>query len=493
MTDPEPAVSQTVTLPLWMLVLVVLLAAWTLLSRLLMPSIRWFFRRRLNRLIEELNKHLAFELPPIALTKRQVLIDRLMYAPRVMRGVAEFCESENAPREVAMARVERYAQEIVPAFNPYVYFRLASGFCDRLLSLLYRVHLGYVDRDAMAALERNASIVFVMNHRSNVDYLLVSYLTLREGALSYAVGEWARVWPLQQLIRALGGYFVRRGSGDPLYRRVLERYVQMAVDGGAVQAVFPEGGLSRDGRLRRPRIGLLDYMLRNFDADGGRDIVFIPVGINYDRVLEDRSLLRNIEADVDKRSGFAAIRTALGFAVHNLWLRATGRWYSYGYASANFGTPVSLQSILRAEEWRPRELGKDERIAKVTALARRLMRDVGALVPVLPVSLVATVLLRHAGRGLAPGALFAEVTALGEQLSQGGARVHIPRGDAGYALEVGLRMLRLRHLVVESGEAIDIAPGELPIVRYYANAIEHLVNDPATDACAPPSVPGAIS
>ena len=89
------------------------------------------------------------------------------------------------------------------------------------------------------------------------------------------MGEWARIWPLQTLIRSLGAYFVRRRSGDPLYRRVLARYVQAATTGGVVQAVYPEGNLSRDGRLRQPRLGLISYMLSAFDPDGERDLVFI--------------------------------------------------------------------------------------------------------------------------------------------------------------------------------------------------------------------------
>ena len=65
--------------------------------------------------------------------------------------------------------------------------------------------------------------------------------------LSYAVGEWAKIWPLQTLIRAMGAFFVRRNSGDPLYRRVLERYVHMATKEGVCQAVFLEGGSAETG------------------------------------------------------------------------------------------------------------------------------------------------------------------------------------------------------------------------------------------------------
>src|SRR3990172_4097513 len=153
-----------------------------------------------------------------------------------------------------------------------------------------------------------------MNHRSNMDYVLVAFLAAERVALSYAVGEWARIWPLQTLIRSMGAYFVRRNSGDALYRVVLQRYVQMATESGVPQAVFPEGGLSVDGRLRSPRLGLLDYMLKTFDPDGERDLVFIPVGVNYDRVLEDRTLLLKSDAAPPRRGFSHAVAVTLGFA-----------------------------------------------------------------------------------------------------------------------------------------------------------------------------------
>ena len=94
---------------------------------------------------------------------------------------------------------------------------------------------------ALARIAPNASFELVMNHRSNADYLLVAYLATTRAELSYAVGEWTRIWLLQSLIKALDGFFVRRSSDNPLYRRVLARYVQMATAGGVVQAFYPEG------------------------------------------------------------------------------------------------------------------------------------------------------------------------------------------------------------------------------------------------------------
>ena len=96
---------------------------------------------------------------------------------------------------------------------------------------------------------RGSTVVFVMNHRSNMDYILVAYLAADRTALSYAVGEWARIWPLQTLIRSTGAYFVRRNSGDPLYRRVLERYIHMATSSGVTQAGRPATGVREPTRM----------------------------------------------------------------------------------------------------------------------------------------------------------------------------------------------------------------------------------------------------
>jgi glycerol-3-phosphate O-acyltransferase len=133
----------------------------------------------------------------------------------------------------------------------------------------------------------------------------------------------------------MGAYFVRRNSKDPLYRKVLERYVGMATSAGVTQAVFPEGGLSRDGKLRPPKLGILDYMVRSFDPAGERDIVFVPVGINYDRTFEDRSFLRELDPQAARASASAAAGTTAQFVG-----ATSARWPAI--AGTASGTRVSI-------------------------------------------------------------------------------------------------------------------------------------------------------
>jgi glycerol-3-phosphate O-acyltransferase len=469
--------TQTVALPLWLVAVLVVLAGWAALVLLLAPGMRWFFRRRINRMIGQINTRLSIELPSFKLTRRQVLIDRLFHDPRVQAAAARHANETGEPLSATWRRVDRYAREIVPSFNAYLYFRVGYALARGLARLLYRVRIGYVDEAALARIHPKSTLVFVMNHRSNMDYVLVAFLAAERVTLSYAVGEWARVWPLQQLVRAMGAFFVRRNSGDALYRTVLARYVHMATEAGVTQAVFPEGGLTVDGRLRPPKYGLLDYMLKNFDErEGGerRDIVFIPVGLNYDRVLEDRSQLLKLHPEQPRRGRIAALKTALAFNLHNLWLAVQGRWHRFGYACVNFGTPLSMRAWCREQAVYFPDLADDARHEAVVRVAERLMADIGSVVPVLPVSLVASLMVETPERAWSEFDLKAAAHARMRELEAAGAHIYIPRQDQDYAFSVGLRMLTLRRLVVENDGLFTAAPDSGEVLAYYANAIAHL-------------------
>ena len=469
--------TETIALPFWVVVMAGALALWAVLYLLLIPGGRWFVRRRVNRMIDELNTRLQLQIPAFQQTKRQVLIDRLTCDPEVMEAVEAVAQESGVPRDVLVRKVERYAREIVPSFNAYAYFRIGYHLARRTVQLLYRVRLGYSDDDALSRIEPDASVVFVMNHRSNMDYVLVAYLAASRSALSYAVGEWARIWPLQTLIRTLGAYFVRRKSDNRLYRQVLARYVQAATAGGVVQAIYPEGNLSRDGRLRRPRLGLINYMVSAFDPEGERDLVFVPVGINYDRVLEDRVLVRELDAESVPYGRAHVVATLLKFIAHQANLMLRGRWYRFGYACVNFGAPISMRAYVHRHEIDFRAMESAARFDAVEKLGGELLEAVASAIPVVPVPLVATVFVRHPGQALSELDIKAQVHSLIEELKRRGAYIHVPRGDHDYEVTVGLRMLTLRHFVEESDGLYRARTNALEMLNYYANSIEHFLAD----------------
>ncbi len=465
--------SGQITISIWLFFVLLVIAAWAVLDRILIPSTRWFLRRRINRVIDEISTRLDIQIKPFQLTKRQVLIDRLVYDPKVIEAVRVEAQKKNCPREVIQAEVVAYAKEIVPSFNAYLYFRIGYWLAKKVARLLYRVRIGLVENQQFENIDPDSTVVFVMNHRSNMDYILVAFLAAEKAALSYAVGEWARIWPLQTLIRAMGAYFVRRKSGNPLYRRVLERYIAMATKEGVCQAVFPEGGLSRDGRLRKPKLGILDYMLRNYNSADDRNIVFIPVGINYDRTLEDRSLIRELDPQAERQSKWFAIKTTLRFFWRSIILMAMSRWQRFGYACVNFGPQISMQQYARKNNLDFHQMSREMRFQEIEKLAEELMAAIKNVVPILPVALVADIMNDSDGQGLSAFEVEARVNDVMEELQAAGAPVYVSTRSRVQTILNALNMLKLRRLVVESDGIYRVSPGEGDVLAYYANSIAH--------------------
>lgn len=462
----------SITLPVWLFLLLLAAATYAAVMSVLFPSVRWFFRRRLNRAVDRINTSLQIKIRPLQRTRRQVLIDQLIFDQEVIALIEETARAENIPRDVLQQRVRSYAREIVPSFNAYVYFQVFYWLAKRVARFIYRVRVAAADIRKLRRVDPEATVVFVMNHRSNMDYVLISYLAAERVTLSYAVGEWARIFPLDMLIRAMGAFFVRRGSQNPLYRKVLERYVSMATHSGVCQAVFLEGGLSRDGRLSAPRLGFLDYMLRTYDWQNDRDIVFVPAGINYDHVLEDMNLL-NWDAKHQRVSLAEHGRRLWRFFTNNLFVSSRRRWLRYGYASVNFGIPLSMRQYCQEQQVDFNHLDKDQRIEKVAALAGRLMESLRFVIPILPVPVIAAVMVRSGAEPLASLEVFSRCDQLIDAMISRGAPMTKEEKPRQRTLANSLEMMRSRGLLLEADDRYQVNPAQQALLEYYANSLEH--------------------
>ncbi len=447
--------TQTISMPLWAFVLMVLFAAVTFASHFLFPSVRWFFRKRAERVIARLNQRLQRPIEPFKLARRYDMIQRLIYDPEVTQAIVEHAHKEKIPENVAFEKARRYAREIVPGFSATAYFSVGIRLARWLSKSLYRIKLGAFDRKRLEEIDPDATVVFVINHRSNMDYVLVTYLAANAGALSYAVGEWARVWPLSAVIRAMGAYFIRRKSRGALYRKVLARYVQMATRGGVSQAVFPEGGLSLNGLLAPPRMGLLNYIVDDFDPNV-REVIFVPVAVNYDRVLEDTIL---IAAD---KSGTRRFKPPLlgvfGRVARHIGLRLTGRFRGFGVASVSFGEPLELSKY-----------HGDDSQDLTEQIAHELMKRIADVTPVVGVPLVA----RHI--------LLATPVSVQELEASVGRSIALLKDRGIPCLKRGpkevvhdaLSRLRARELITGADDQITVTPKGQDILTFYANSIAH--------------------
>lgn len=160
--------TQTVSLPLWAFVLILLFAVVTFASHFLFPSVRWFFRKRAERVIAKLNTRLQRPIEPFKLARRYDMIQRLIYDPDITQAIVDYAAEENVPENVAFEKARSYAREIVPSFSATAYFSVGTRLAEWLSTSLYRIRLGAFDREGLSKLDPNATVIFVMNHRSNI-------------------------------------------------------------------------------------------------------------------------------------------------------------------------------------------------------------------------------------------------------------------------------------------------------------------------------------
>ncbi|MCH1601026.1 MAG: hypothetical protein L7S70_11720, partial [Pseudomonadales bacterium] len=178
--------STSVTLPTWIFLLMLVASLYAAVMSILFPGVRWYLSRRLNKAVQKLNTNLQIKIRPLQQTKRQVLIDQLMFDQDILAMIEEQSHSENVPREVLQQRVRGYAREIVPSFNAYVYFRVFFWLAKRVARFVYRVRVAAAEPKRLREIDPESTVVFVMNHRSNMDYVLISYLAAERVTLSYA-------------------------------------------------------------------------------------------------------------------------------------------------------------------------------------------------------------------------------------------------------------------------------------------------------------------
>ena len=431
-------------------------------ARISPPLLRRSWRKLGERERKKAENHLDLGIPPLLLASREKLLARLT------QGSAD--DQIEASPEV----LEEYAREMLPALDPALYFRVAMPLAGRLSRLMYRVSSGSGDVDLRSL--SGKSVVVVMSHRSNLDYVILAHLLGNRAVLSFAAGEWASGPILGPLIRGLGSYFVRRDSGDPTYRRALERFVKAATEGRLTQAIFPEGGLSRDGRPRKAKIGLLDYMLRHFDTENSPDIVFVPVAAGYDRILEDRSMLHLAHQGGGRPSRGWLLRATASFTRDNIRLYKRGGREHFGRVVMEVGSSLSFREYATARSLDLRGLDREARIEEVSRLAEELMRRVAAATPILPVPLLAYVLL-EAGESPTREDLESRMRAVISVLQTRDARLPVTTAKA--AGDEALRMLLLRNIVVRNNDTYTIASGQREILQYYANVLMPLLETKA--------------
>jgi glycerol-3-phosphate O-acyltransferase len=438
-------------------------------------AIRAWFRRAVLRAVHRFR----VRIDRYKLVRRSIIRDELLLDDTVHAAIRAHCREHGLPEPEVRARVEGYIREIVPFFNVLSYYKLGYNLSRILINLLYKVSITYADRGRLDAIPRRDVVVYLMNHRSNADYVVVAFVLAQGVSISYAVGEWARVWPLEYIFKSFGSYFIRRRYREPLYHTVLERYLQLITRNGVTQGIFLEGGLTRDGALQPAKIGLLDYLTRTLrHPDFDRDIWLVPVGLNYDRVLEDRSLIRELEAGVARKSRAQRLARVSHYTGWNTLRLLTGRLRRYGRVAVNFGTPLSVRSWIAGQP-SVLDLPREERLPRVQQLADAMLARIADVIPVTPVPLVAAALLSFGETAVRHTELLERLEHYRAHLLEQDAKLVLGEQDAAATLDRAWRTFRMRRLVTREGNTCVILPSQRPLLEFYANSIRHLLPTPS--------------
>ena len=436
-----------------------------------------------------LGRRYADRLAARALLRHRARVDRFKLAnrrhvraalladPVIAEAVREHARETSQSEASAWRRASGYVNEIVPFFNVIAYFQIGLRVARTVLNLFYKVSVEFEDRAALQKLPKNAVLIYLMNHRSNADYVLVGFALSGQVAISYAVGEWARAFPLEHLFKAFGAYFVRRRYRERLYHTVLERYVQLITRQGVTQGIFLEGGLTRDGKLRPPKIGLFDYVIGIArEREYLQRLFVVPVAVNYDRVLEDRSLLLELARQEGKArpSRLSQLADVTRFLIWNVVRLVTRQWKRYGRAAVVVGDAIPLEPWFRSN---PDlfTLPRTERLAKVQSLSDQVMERIGSLIPVTPVALTCAAIQSFDSDHITREALLERMEEMRSALIEVNSRVLRADGDIRETFDRAWRMLHMRRVLAESGNSYAVLSRGRPLISYYANSIAHLL------------------
>ena len=411
------------------------------------------------------------------LSHRRTLVKGLLRAPLVRQAIQEECDTQKISQEKAEALALRYANEIAADVS-YPVIRFLEVTLTWFWNKLYEgVKVNHIERVQDVA--QGHEIVYVPCHRSHIDYLLLSYLLFRNGLTPphIAAGINLNMPVVGSILRRGGAFFMRRSfKGNQLYTAVFNEYLHTLFSRGFSTEYFVEGGRSRTGRMLHPRTGMLAITLRSFLRDSRRPIVFVPVYIGYERVLEGRTYLGELRGAAKKKESIFDIFKVIGA------LRQR-----FGQVWVNFGEPIHLEQFLDQQQpdWREQELGPEYRPAWLSDTTHHLARDVARhlndAAAINPVNLVALALLSTTRLALDETALARVIDLYLDLLRKVpySPSATLPEGDGQQLIEYVKSMNLLSEQKDALGRICYLDEQNAVLMTYYRNNVLHIFALPA--------------
>ncbi|MGM0769213.1 MAG: glycerol-3-phosphate 1-O-acyltransferase PlsB [Pseudomonadota bacterium] len=406
------------------------------------------------------------------LSHRRTLVEGLVRTQAVKEAIRETARKDDIPPEKVRAKAYKYADEIAASMSI-----VTIRFLEVVLAWLWnRIYNGIAVNNIQVAKEvaQDNAVVYVPCHRSHIDYLLLSYVLYKNGLMPphIAAGINLNMPVVGPILRRGGAFFMRRSFKDnPLYATVFNEYMHVMFTRGYSVEYFVEGGRSRTGRMLQPRAGMLAMTVRSFLRNHRKPIVFVPVYVGYEKVMEGRSYLGELRGKKkQKESVFGLAKTVRKLS------------NSFGRVAVNFGDPIPLADVLTEvhPSWRDEAYDAEYRPTwlpeAVDALATRVAANINASVAVNPIGMTATVLLGTERLAMDESQLIRLMDQYADLLRAYpyAETVTLPEGSGkdwiAYCENMGLVTRQPQKL----GDIIALEGSNATLMTYYRNNIQHL-------------------
>jgi len=409
------------------------------------------------------------------LSHRRNLIDEMIAADPLQEAIGEESRRVGSSAEAAELRARKFAWEIASDFSYPVVRALElvlKGLWNRLYDEIVVFHGSELARAAPGK-----GLIYLPNHRSHIDYLLLSYFVNAQGLAPPHIAAGVNLnFPLVgPVLRRGGAFYLRRSfKGEPLYAAVFREYLHTMLARGFPIAYFIEGGRSRSGRTLAPKGGLVGMTVESFMREHPQPLLMVPVYFSYEKLLEGASLVAELEGNPKRRESLVEL-----VAVTRHLRR------DYGSVYVNFGEPLSLDSFLDAEApgWQALEGDARREAAKrvTLPLAREMAQRINAAVVINPINLFAMAIVaspRSAQDERALGQQIDWLRTIGSRRRYASATVVTERNAAeviAEALKLGFAT-RVAHPL---GDVIRVPERQIATLNYLRNNVLHAYALPA--------------
>jgi glycerol-3-phosphate O-acyltransferase len=411
------------------------------------------------------------------LSHRRTMVDQVINSPTVRSAIEEEARRSGITRDTARRQATKYVREIAANYS-YSAIVIAEIVVSWLWNRIYNgIKVRNFDNLQHQALGHE--IIYVPCHRSHLDYVLVSYLVHEHGFIPphIAAGLNLNLPLVGPLMRRCGAFFLRRSfKSQKLYSTVFYEYLSMIQTQGVSIEYFVEGTRSRTGRLLPPRAGMLAMSVRSYLNAPVRPIMFQPVYIGYERLVEGDSYTTELSGKAKRTERFSDLGKIFGITRHN-----------YGEAHVSLCEPIFLDDLLNEQdpEWqetiRKQAKRPDWLNTVIEDLGQKIMTHINAGADVNPINLLALALLgtpRHAmGEKQLARQLELYKNLLGNKPTP--ERVSVTEKNAGEIISYGFEMKILQRQEHALGDVISLKPDRAVSLTFFRNNIAHLMALPS--------------